>query len=598
MDSVEFLLSIWKAQCKVGEYVALSTKGSSWQDYLLQYDETLEEKLTDWIEKHREKDQYFCPLPFSGPKRSKALVTRSTYLWSDIDDGDYSKCDPSVLWESSPGRFAGLWKLPKALTPAEAEEGSKNLAYYIGADRGGFDLTQVLRIPGTLNFKYASKPEVKLIHFNDRILKTIPQRPIDRWRKSIPRKLLTLLEGKAEVGKRSEILWSLWHELLDLKIPMKDVREILQASEWNKYRGRNDEDERFESEMEKIIGDRGEKGTTTKVADTILRVTGYAELMGSIASKPGWLIEHWWQRGSHGIMAGQPKSFKSTIAMDMFFSIAADKPFLGEFAVHYGGPVLIVQNENADHIMQDRWQKIATSKGEIGKIQTRKGRIQVEWGRDVPIFMINQTGFTLDDPSNLVALEELIQRIRPVAIQLDPLYLMFSGDVNSAQELNPVLTWCLYIKQTYNCAVMLIHHYGKGNSDNKRSGQRMLGSTTLHGWVESATYVEVQDPIGKTAVITLDREFRGAGIYEKVDLHLNQGDFGDPTYSAKIVAHSQSEEDVSEQVVDALRGKDLQSKTSICKLAGLSQRQVSKVVDKLVADGIMYKKGERYGVQL
>jgi len=597
MDSVEFLLSVWKIQCQPGEYVALSTKGSSWQDYLFKYDETLKEKLEDWIETNRHRDQYFCPLPFSGPKRSKALVARSSFLWSDIDDGDYTKCDPSVLWESSPGRFAGLWKLPHSLTPQEAEDGSKNMAYYIGADKGGYDLTQVLRIPGTLNYKYASKPEVKLIHFNNKILKTIPQRPIDRWRKTIPRKLMTLIEGKAEVGKRSEVLWSLWHELLDLKIPAKDVEAILRASDWNKYRGRNDEDERFESEMEKIIGDRKEKGSTTKMEETILRVTGYSELMGQIPSSPGWLIEHWWQRGSHGIMAGQPKSFKSTIAMDMFFSIAADKPFLENFKVHYGGPVLIVQNENADHIMQDRWKKIATSKGEIGNCRNHRGKLSIEWGREIPIFMINQTGFTLDEPSNLVALEELIQRIRPVAIQLDPLYLMFSGDVNSAQELNPILTWCLYIKQTYNCAVMLIHHYGKGNADGKRSGQRMLGSTTLHGWVESATYVEVQEPIGKTAVITMDREFRGAGMYEKVDLHLTQGDFGDYSYSAKLVEHSGTDEEAANEILEALRGKDLMSKTSIAKAAGMSRRHVDKVIAKLMEDGELIQKGERYGVK-
>jgi hypothetical protein len=40
------------------------------------------------------------------------------------------------------------------------------------------------------------------------------------------------------------------------------------------------------------------------------------------------MIKDFWMRGSHGIIAGEPKSFKSTLAMDMLTSVAADKPFL------------------------------------------------------------------------------------------------------------------------------------------------------------------------------------------------------------------------------------------------------------------------------
>lgn len=597
MDSIEFLLSVWKVQCRKGEYVALSAKGGTWKDYTFPYDDHLEDKLTEWLRSNQGKDLYFCPLPFTGPRRSKDLVARSRYLWSDIDGANYEKCMPSVLWRSSPGRHQGLWKLPKEVPPEEAAEGSRNLAYFLGADKGGWDLTQVLRIPGTHNGKYEDKPEVKLIHFNDSVLKRIPQRPLDKWRKVIPSKLMKILEGPTTGRDRSEMLWHLEHELLDLGVPIKDTFAILKDTAWNKYKGRSDEEERFQVEMDKIQGDRQEKGTETRTEDLVLRVETYSELMSKIASSPGWLVEHWWQRGSHGIIAGEPKSFKSTIGMDLLFSVASDKPFLGEFKVHFGGPVLIIQNENNDHIMQDRWQKIATSKGEVGKISNRNGVLNVEWARQLPIFMVNQTGFTLDDAANRVALEELIQRIRPVAIQLDPLYLMFSGDVNSAQELNPVLTWCLYIKQTYNCAVMLVHHYNKGGKDSKRSGQRMLGSTTLHGWVESAMYVEVQEPSDGAAVITLDREFRGAGMYEKVDLHLKQGAYGDPFYEAKLVEHSDTAVDQESQVLDALAtSSDLVSKSNLSKMTGISRRHLSLLIDKMVGDGTLIRRGERYGV--
>lgn len=598
MDSIEFLLSIWSEQCKDGDHVALSAKGDTWRESTFPYGPQLKGSLTDWMDRNKGKDLYFCPLPFTGPKRSKELVARSNYLWSDIDEADYKKSPPTILWRSSPGRHQGLWKVPKTLTSEKAAEGSRNMAYFLGADRGGWDLTQVLRIPGTPNNKYPDKPIVQLIHNDGPVLKKIPQRLIDKWRRTIPPKVLRLLEGPAQIGKRSDMLWHLEHELLDLGIPAKEVFSILRDSDWNKYRGRADEDERFQTELEKIQGDREEKGAITRTENLVLQVETYSELMGKISTSPGWLVEHWWQRASHGIMAGQPKSYKSTIAMDLFFSVASGRPFLGEFNVHFGGPVLIVQNENSDHIMQDRWHKIATSKGEIGKVHKKDRALQIEWARDLPIFMVNQTGFTLDNPANLVAIEELIDKIRPVAIQLDPLYLMFSGDVNSAQELNPVLVWCLYIKQTYNCSVMLIHHYNKGAKEGQRSGQRMLGSTTLHGWVESAIYVEVQDPKDGAAVITLDREFRGAGMYSKVDLHLTQGEYGTSDYSVKIADHQTTEDDLEDQILIIMgSNSDLMSKSALSKALGVSRRTIDGAVDQMIKNGVVTRRGERYGLK-
>jgi len=523
MNSVDFLLGVWGKQCEPGDHVCLSAKGSSWRDYSFPYDDGLRENLSDWLEANAKKDMYFCPLPFSSAKRAKDGVLRSKFLWSDIDEGDYSKSPPTILWQSSPGRYQGLWELPQTVEPDVAASMSKQMAYYLGGDRGGWDLTQVLRIPGTPNLKYESRPIVKLVEWSDRILKKVPQSLIERWRATIPKKIMRIIEGPVEVGKRSDMLWYLEHALCDLGIPIKDVFAILRDTDWNKYRGRDDEEERFSSEMTKIKADRGAKDIVTRVESVALTVVNYSQLMASQSSTPGWLVKDWWMRGSHGIIAGEPKSFKSTLSMDMLFSVASGTPFLGQHEVKQQGPVLIVQNENSDWIMKDRLEKLAIARGQVGSVRYRGDRLQIKWAKQVPMFFVNQQSFMLDDAANKEALEDLIDRLRPVAIQLDPLYLMFSGDVNSAKDLAPVLQWCLYIKQTYNCAVILVHHYGKGNSE-KRGGQRMLGSTTLHGWIESAWYVQVHDPIEGRALLTVDREFRGSGIHSPVDLNISMSE--------------------------------------------------------------------------
>ena len=601
-ESLQFLMRVWGLQCEPGDYVALSAKGSGWKDTLFAWNDKTSERVESWLETNDGKDLYFCPLPFNEPKRSKASVSRSRLLWSDIDHADPYKVEPSILWESSPGRHQGLWILPKTVLPEEAAEQSRRMAYFIGADKGGWDLTQVLRIPGTHNNKYKEKPLVKLIHFNEtKILKQAPQSLLDRWKSTIPRKLLRILEGPAEQGKRSDMLWYLEHELCDLGIPLKDVINILKDSEWNKYRGRADEEERFTSEMEKIKADRGEKQSVTRVESVNFEVVSYSELLSKQATTPGWLVKDFWMKGSHGIVAGEPKSFKSTLAMDMLFSVASDKPFLGQYPVEFGGPVLVVQNENADWIMQDRLEKLAFSRGEVGNIKTGTGRrMRIEWARELPMFFINQQGFTLDDAANKEALEDLIRTLKPVAIKLDPLYLMFSGDVNSAKDLYPVLQWCLYIKQTYNCAVMLIHHYNKGG-EGKRGGPRMLGSTTLHGWIESAWYIQVQNALTSSATVTLDREFRGAGLYKKLDVTMKMGGFGEPMYETTTAVSTEDGGETAEGGEDDIlsvieQSTDLLSKSQVAQKTGISRYKVNKLVDQLTTQNKLYRKGERYGV--
>jgi len=588
MNSTEFLLAVWKIHCQEGDFVCLSSKkGKTWVDYCFPFNGELSESITNWLSKHEDKNLYFCPLPFSEPRRAKPSVVRSRMLWSDIDGADPHKVEPSILWESSPGRHQGLWVLPQEADPSVAAEQSRQLAYYIGADRGGWDLTQVLRIPGTINYKYPDHPVVKLLYFKpEKILRKLPKSPLERWRKSIPLKLIRMIEGPATEGKRSDVLWYLEHELCDLGIPIDDAIAILQNSDWNKYRGRADEAERFRAEREKIVGDREE----TRVESLILKIEDYSELMGKNRQSPGWMIPGYWMKESHGIIAGEPKSFKTTLVLDMMFSVASNTSFLGVHPVQHGGPTLFVQNENADWIMRDKLQKLSVARGTVGRARVQGQRLNVEWSKKHPMHFINQQGFTLDDASYKEALEDTILQLRPAMVVLDPLYLMFSGDVNSAKDLNPVLNWCLRIRQEYSCAVILVHHYNKGG-EGRRSGQRMLGSTTLHGWIESAWYIQAHEPDGPAARVTLDREFRGAGLHPKQDLHIRMGDIGDMAYSIM-------EEEVSNEgnnIVQLLeQSTEALSKSHMAKALGISRYQVDKLVDKLVQDGILTRRGERY----
>lgn len=117
---------------------------------------------------------YFCPQVFETEKRTKESVKYTPCAWADLDSCSPEKMllAPTFVLESSPGRYQALWLFAEEVTPVDAEEISKRIAYYHandGADKSGWDLSQLLRVPFTHNLKYggaASRPQVLITSAN------------------------------------------------------------------------------------------------------------------------------------------------------------------------------------------------------------------------------------------------------------------------------------------------------------------------------------------------------------------------------------------------------------------------------------------------
>ena len=60
---------------------------------------------------------------------------------------------------ASPGRYVALWRVDSPISDTL----NKRMTYAVGADRAGWDCTQLLRCPGTINFKYLQCPRVMVL---------------------------------------------------------------------------------------------------------------------------------------------------------------------------------------------------------------------------------------------------------------------------------------------------------------------------------------------------------------------------------------------------------------------------------------------------
>lgn len=133
------------------------------------YPNNVQSAAKDIVKNREGNNVYFCPHIFGSTRRKKDAVSYTPVVWSDLDDCPPSKLmlTPSLILETSPDRYQALWFLDDPETaPSDAEALSKRIAYHHkadGADISGWDLTQLLRVPFTYNYKYDKFPQVNLI---------------------------------------------------------------------------------------------------------------------------------------------------------------------------------------------------------------------------------------------------------------------------------------------------------------------------------------------------------------------------------------------------------------------------------------------------
>ncbi len=239
-----------------------------------------------------EREVYFCAHLLTAPKRIKNNAAPVLSLWGDLDGAPVpnGSLKPTAVVESSPGKYHVYWRLDTEIPPETAEDLNTRIAGEIGADPSGFDLTQLLRVPGTVNHKYKEKPLVRLIGLDgtrsysatglDELLPA-PEKPkaehkpddggeeppvvlspeaLKVWRGESPK----LKEG-GEVDKSATLL-HIGRVLYDAggnrRVVVEGVRERDRALRFNKYTDNRDGGQR---EYERIWEKLKESGRNSRV---------------------------------------------------------------------------------------------------------------------------------------------------------------------------------------------------------------------------------------------------------------------------------------------------------------------------------------------
>lgn len=176
---------------------------------------------------------YSCAHLLNRRRRIKANAAPLLALYADGDGARVGNGipEPTAVVLSSPGREQFYWRLASPMPPGEAELLNRRLSYAMGADESGWDLTQLLRVPGTQNHKYPEAPVVKIMALRDK--RYDPQ--------ELYAALPPLTEGKPNTPYRSRAPQYIRHDV-DLSRLSPRVRDLIVHGNRGEYLSRSNAD--------------------------------------------------------------------------------------------------------------------------------------------------------------------------------------------------------------------------------------------------------------------------------------------------------------------------------------------------------------------
>jgi hypothetical protein len=164
---------------------------------------------------------------------------------------------------------------------------------------------------------------------------------------------------------------------------------------------------------------------------------------------PGILVA-----GQPGGIYGAAKTLKTSLAADLLISLASGTPFLGRFPVPQSGRVLFLSGESGLDALQSLARRICAERG-----------LSLE---SLDNFVVSTDLPRLDRPVDLLALQELVERERPVCVVIDPAYLALGSKqprnlFAMGELLRPLTELC----ESSGAAVLLVHHGKRGHNSGR-----------------------------------------------------------------------------------------------------------------------------------
>jgi AAA domain/RepB DNA-primase from phage plasmid len=463
--------SIWAKQ--PGDFFCLSIRSPSgkWTDNFFSRKEFID--IRGFVRDNIGSDIYFCPHGFSRKKRQKDYAVPPYLCYADLDEADPRTLEfkPTIALETSPGRYAGFWITDEPIT----ESLNRRLTYEVGADAGGWDFTQVLRFPNTLNHKYKSTPRVTTLWDDGptytirRLERALPKDKVKDEDISLDARAVydkyedhltafvrrELLNGKPIEGKRSEVLWRMGNELLESGLSQDEIFVLIKASPWNKFSGRRNEDEQLRAELDKSLSKHlnghAIKGKSNGNGRDV-EPEPFISMADVEEEDLDWIWYPYLAKSELTILEGDPGLGKSYLAQMIGGAIVDGRSLptvkpQGKKPVQ--GKVVYFDMENSSSTVTKR---------RLVDNQVRNQRDYFQY----------EEFFSIDNERILDFIRGELEKINPVLIVFDTINTYIGkADTHKSSETQQAFSQFRQLASDFNCAVLVLRHLTKSKGGDK-----------------------------------------------------------------------------------------------------------------------------------
>ena len=223
-----------------------------------------------------------------------------------------------------------------------------------------------------------------------------------------------------------------------------------------------------------------------------------------------WVVFGFLPRNSVIVIAGEPKTSKTWLALTMALAVSAQQALFSIFRVGEGTKrVNYFALEDSERSFRTRLVALARGMG-------------LEPAVAVENISVNcRTSLNLRNDADLCALAASCPPAGPDGLELliiDPIRDAHDADENSSGEMSDVMRRLRWLRDVLGCTVVFVHHAAKSSPDkaSRRPGQMMRGSSAVHGAVDGGIYLSMKsatEAAWTNAVQVELKAGRGAGTF-------------------------------------------------------------------------------------
>ena len=455
-------------------------------------------------------DVYCAPAIFKEPRPLRENVKGSRVLWADFDGSvpegwtsepgllaDGAPVDgetplPTVRIQSSTETHQHVyWRLDEFTTDLDfIENTNRALAYTLKADTSGWDLGQVLRPPGTTNYKhdlpvtvvemddpdhsykssrFAHLKPVKQLVSDALDVTDIPdvQRVVAKYTFDNQHYDLFVSHEIPE-GHRSSALMKIGFFGAESGMTDAEIYSLLLSADdrWGKFKNRSDRKRRLldiinRARQKYPVGISTPEGllrlaTNDAVAKSPQYVYGFEDFLHSEVNIE-WALDGLLELGGIGMLAAAPGIGKTQMSLQLAICCALEKPFL-KWTPTRRMKILVLSLEMSHPALKYFVTTLAPEYTTTDHQILNRNLHVVPLGEPLP----------LDHPDGRKFLGALLDEYKPDGVIIDSMGKLTYGSLTNDDTVKELNKYLVSFRKKYGCFFWLIHHNRKMQQDNKK----------------------------------------------------------------------------------------------------------------------------------